>query len=282
MINNLINLLTKDKETRLFMVDATNILEHSNLSNMKTEFARQLYTKIFINCCLLRGFITEIGQRITVTIRFHPVGFTAHCDIDSSGNVNCIFSSRLAYYNGDLGNLIGEGASLSITRGGWMVGMFTGTVELKSISMEQCFSYFYTKSEQTKTIFRTWTENGIARGCLIQPLPFYNNDNLQYVIDSIDRTEIFKAKEMWAEFPVEAFPYATVTGEYQLQIECNCSKEMFLGILMSVETDELNKSIKSSRNEELECGICGKRYIFDTKDLETIVRIKESEDGQIS
>jgi len=46
---------------------------------------------------------------------------------------------------------------------------------------------------------------------------------------------------------------------------------------MSVETDELKKSIKVGKNEELECGICGKRYIFRTNDLEIIVKMKESE-----
>jgi molecular chaperone Hsp33 len=277
MKNNLVKLLTTDKEVRLFIVDVTSIIENSNLNGMKTDFARELYTKIFIDCCLLRGFLTEEDQRINVSIRFRPIGYTVHCDIDGFGNVNCVFSSQLATFDGEFIDLIGEGASLSITRGGWMVGMFTGTVELKSASMEECFSFFYSKSEQIKTIFRTWTENGIARGCLVQPLPFYNNYNLLSVINCIDSSDSLKAKEKWAELPMKEFSYATVIGKYSLQIECMCSKEMFFGILMSVETNEIKKSIKSCRNEELECGICGKKYIFNTMELEAIVKIKESE-----
>ena len=277
MKKNLVKLLTKDKEIRLFIVDATNILERSNLRDMKTDFARQLYTNIFIDCCLLRGFLTEIDQRINVSIRFKPAGYTAYCDVNGRGNVNCIFSSRLASFNGDFADLVGEGTSLSITRGSWTGGMFTGTVELMSASIDSCFSYFYSKSEQTKTIFRTWIENGIARGCLIQPLPFYNIDNLKFVMDGIDSAKKYIVTEQWAELPLKVFPYATVVDEYIVQSECNCSKEMFFGILMSVETDELKKSIKVGKNEELECGICGKRYIFRTNDLEMIVKMKESE-----
>ncbi|WP_055666654.1 Hsp33 family molecular chaperone HslO [Desnuesiella massiliensis] len=277
MKKNLVKLLTKDKEIRLFIIDATNILERSNLKNMKTDFARQLYTNIFIDCCLLRGFLTEVDQRISVSVRFKPAGHTAHCDVDGSGNVNCTFSSQLAAFNGDFADLVGDGASLSISRASWMSGIFTGTVELKSASINSCFSYFYSKSEQTKTIFRTWIENGIARGCLIQPLPFYNINHLHFVMDSIYSAEKYMITEQWAELTIRVFPYATVVDEYIVQSECNCSKEMFFGILMSVETDELKNSIEVGKNEELECGICGKRYIFSTNDLEAIVKIKESE-----
>lgn len=277
MKKNLVKLLTKDKEIRLFIVDATSILEHSNLKNMKTDFARQLYTNIFIDCCLLRGFLTEVDQRINVSIRFKPTGHTVHCDVDGSGNVNCIFSSQLAAFNGDFADLVGDGASLSISRASWMAGAFTGTVELKSASINSCFSYFYSKSEQTKTIFRTWIENGIARGCLIQPLPFYNIDHLQFVTDSIDSAEKYIVTDKWGKLLVKVFPYATIIDEYVVQSECNCSKEMFFGILMSVETDELKYSIGVGKTEELECGICGKRYIFNTDDLETIVKMRESE-----
>lgn len=274
MKKNLVKLLTKDKEFRIFIVDATSILEHSNLKDMKTDSARHLYTNIFIDCCLLRGFITEIEQRISVSIRFKPDGYTAHCDIDGSGKVNCVFSSRLANFNGVFDELTGEGASLSISRGSWMGGMFTGTVELKSASIDSCFSYFYSKSEQTKTIFRTWNENEVARGCMIQPLPFYNIDKLQVIKGNIDTTDMVTGE--WENIPKKVFPYTTIVDEYVVQSECNCSKEMFSGILMSIETHELIKSINNGKSEETECGICGKMYTFNTDDLESIVKMKES------
>lgn len=275
MEKNLAKLITKDKEIRLFIVDASNILELSNLKDMKTDFAKKLYINIFIDCCLLRGFLTEVNQRINVSIRFKPAGYTAYCDIDGSGNVNCTFSSQLAAFNGNYYDLIGEGATISISRASWMAGIFTGTVELKSANIDSCFSYFYSKSEQTKTIFRTWIENGIARGCLVQPLPFYSIEHLKFVLDSIGSAEKYIITEKWAQLPIRVFPYAIVVDEYIVQNECNCSKEMFFGILMSIETDELMSSIKAGRNEELECGICGKKYIFYTNDLEIIVKMKE-------
>lgn len=54
---------------------------------------------------------------------------------------------------------------------------------------------------------------------------------------------------------------------------------MFFCLLMSVDTDELKESIQMNKDEELECGICGKKYVFDRSDLEAIIKIKVKEQG---
>lgn len=277
MKNNLIKLLTLDKEIRLYIADTTDIMVNSNLKDMETDFAKQLYKQIFTSGSLLRGFLTEKDQRLNIGIRFKPEGCSAQCDIDGSGNIHCIFSSKLKVFDGEFTDLIGEGASLSITRGSWLGGMFTGTVELKSDSIESCFSDFYSKSEQIETIFRIWASNGIVRGCMIQPLPFYCSDNLNNVIESVDNNEIYLSTGKWSNLQSEIFPYASLIEEYILQTECNCSKEMFFGLLMSIDTDELKISIQRNKSEELECGICGKKYVFNRDELEAIVEIKERE-----
>ena len=277
MKNNLIELLTSDKEIRLYIADTTELLRKSNLKDMRTYFAKQLYKEIFTTCSLLRGFLTEKDQRLNVNIRFKAEGCLVRCDIDGSGNIHCSFSSNLKAFDGEFIDLIGEGSSLSITRGSWLGGMFTGTVELKSDSIEQCFSDFYSRSEQIETIFRTWTNNGIVRGLMIQPLPFYNNDKLNNVIESVDNNKICLSTGEWSKLQSKAFPYADILEEYTLQTECPCSKEMFFGLLMSVDTDELKESIQMNKDEELECGICGKKYEFNRSDLEAIVEIKVRE-----
>src|SRR5699024_3761177 len=180
---------------------------------------------------------------------------------------HCSFSSKLKIFDGEFIDLTGEGASLSITRGSWLGGMFTGTVELKSDSIEHCFSDFYYKSEQIETIFRTWVSNGMVRGLMIQPLPFYNKKNLDIMIESVDNNKLYLSTGEWSKLQRNVFTCASINEEYTLQRECSCSKEMFFGLLMSVDTDELKVSIQMNRDEELECGICGRKYVFDRSDL---------------
>ena len=53
MDNHLKKLITKDREVRLFLIDTTHILSENKLSEMKTEFANNLYTRLFTCCSLL-------------------------------------------------------------------------------------------------------------------------------------------------------------------------------------------------------------------------------------
>lgn len=110
---------------------------------------------------------------------------------------------------------------------------------------------------------------------MIQLLPFVGSDSLKNVIDSINRNQMFLSTGEWGEIPNGVFPYAQVIEEYSIQTECGCSKEMFLGFLLSVETEDLKLSIKINKSEELECGICGNKYLFNTDDLEAIVKMKD-------
>lgn len=280
MKNNLLKLLTNNKEVRIYITDVTDVLEHSKLKNFKTDFSKELYIRMFTCCCLLRGFLTEKEQRLDVSIRFKKEGHSVYCNIDGDGNIHCTFSSKLRIFNGEFKDLVGKGSTLSISRGSWMGGMFTGTIELNANSIEGCFLDFYSRSEQIETIFRTWVRNGIVRGCMIQPLPFAQNDNIKYVIDSVDKNQNSISTGEWADLPNKVFSYANVIEEYKIQVECNCSREMFFGILMSVEKEELKLSIQLNKTEELECGICGNKYLFNTDDLKEIVKIKEAIDGE--
>lgn len=272
---NFLKLLTNDKEIRIFLVEATSLLEESELKGMQTPLARQLYANIFVNCCLLWGFLTEAGQRITVSFRFKPEGCLASGLINWAGNVTCTFSSPLASFAGQFADLAGEGATLSITKGSRREGVFTGTVELKAPSIDACFSDFYTQSEQIKTIFRTWFEKGVARGCLVQPLPFAGDERLKSVLERIDRAENYLVTEEWTALPSIVFPDAAIVEADDLRSGCICSKEWFCSALKTLETAELEKFIEAGETMELACGICGKRYEFSPAELEMIVGHKE-------
>ena len=274
MKNNVIKLLTDNKEVRLFLVDSTTVLQASTVSEMKTSFAKELYTKIFTCCCLLRGFLSSDDQRLSIKVRFSKE-YYIYCEIDGFGNVNCTFSSELKSYIGPFQDLVDEDSILSITRGSWSGGMFSGTVGLDSVSIESCLTHFYSQSEQLQTIFKTWIQDEVVRGCVVQPLPFANRTTIRSAMEVISQNENELCKVIWADLPNRIFPFATVIEAYGIQTECNCSGEIFKGILMSLDVVELKQSIQTNKSEELECGICGAKYQFDINVLKEIVKIKE-------
>src|SRR5690606_20757669 len=140
MEKNLLKLLTVDREIRLFAVDVTKVLRFSALRAMRAEPARQHYVKIFANCALLRGLLTP-EQRGTVTVRLKAEGCSYHYEIDGHGAVHCLFSPKLWSFDGDVADLVGEGATLSMTRGSWSGGVITVTVELTQLAVYDLFSY---------------------------------------------------------------------------------------------------------------------------------------------
>ncbi len=89
MKNNLVKLLTNDKEVRFFIVDTTEALKQSHLKEMKTDFSKELYVKVFTSCSLLRGFLTSEDQRLSVNVRFKSKGYSINCEIDGCGNIHC-------------------------------------------------------------------------------------------------------------------------------------------------------------------------------------------------
>lgn len=273
MEKNLLKLLTVDREIRLFVVDVTKVLRFSALRAMRAEPARQLYVKIFANCALLRGLLTP-EQRATVAVRFKPEGYSAHCEIDGRGAVHCLFSPKLCSFDGDVADLVGEGATLSITRGSWTGGMFTGTVELTQHAVDDFFSYFYSKSEQTETVFMTWTDAAPFRGCMVQPLPLAHREQVDQVLSRLRRDGPRLRTVAWEQISDTFAPWAEIVEQQAVHASCHCSREMFLGLLMAVDTEDLTRAIQENRTEKAECGVCGKVYVFQREDLEEVVRRK--------
>ena len=270
MNNHLKKLITKDREIRLFLIDTTHILSENKLSEMKTEFANNLYTRLFTCCSLLRGLLATEDQRLSMKIQLEPRGYYANAEVDGYGHVNCTLSPELKSYDGSYSDLVGESSIISITRGSWLGGMFTGTVELTSDSIESALSYFYSQSEQLETTFVTWGGPWVTGGLMIQPLPFADMTKLR------DRVDVLRSVSK-QEVVERIYSQAIVIEEYHIKPNCNCSKDAFFGILMGIDVAALRESIKKNRSEELECGICGTKYSFDKNDLMEIVKMKEDD-----
>lgn len=273
-MKKLVKLLTTDKQARLYLTDATEVLRQSGWEEIKTPDAQELYRTMFTICCLLRGLLTQEEQRISIHLRFRKKGHSLQCEVDGTGNIHCLFSASLKVFEGRITDLVGEGATLSLTRGSWKGGMFTGTVEAKAGTLEDCFADFYSQSEQTETIFLIGEDKETARGCMIQPLPFASHGRTAELVHQWTATKE-RCQAPWRNLAATVFPNTRLLEEYELETHCACSREMFFGLLLSLETEELQAALEAGKTEELECGICGKAYRFSPEELEMAVSVKE-------
>ncbi|OUN00746.1 MAG: hypothetical protein BAA04_00320 [Firmicutes bacterium ZCTH02-B6] len=270
---NLIRLLSSDGQVRLVVVDVTEPLRTSRLREVTAHAAQELYKQIYTNCALLRGLLGE-EERVSVNLRFRGEGRFCHAAVDGLGNIHCSFSEALRTFDGDPRELVGEGATLSITRGSWTGGMFTGTVELPQDSLDQCFTHFYRQSEQLETVFHSWTTAEPIRGCLVQPLPSAVHASVRALVKRVQEASARLQTTAWDDIESVFASFARVVGRGAVRSECYCSKEMLRGLLAACDLEELERAIAQEDGLEVECGLCGRKYRYDGGDLQAVVDLK--------
>jgi len=278
MSANLLKFLSNDREARLIVADVTAPLRTSRMGEVETETARKLYSKIYTNCALLQGLLTD-EQRLSVTFRFRGEGHVVYAEVDGAGHVHCAFSTRMCTFEGDPIELFGQGATLSITRGSWTGGMFTGTVELVRPGIDEAFSYFYRQSEQLETFFFTWTDGDPVRGCMIQPLPFARQGSVKRLMSQVLQEAARLRQAQWDEVEAVLSPIARVVERVVVHTHCQCSKEVLWGMLMAVDLEQLESALWEESAIEMECGLCGRKYLYDRGDLERAVLLKQRMSG---
>ncbi len=280
MDNTVVKLLTRNREVRICIADVTTLTASGRYGKGESAILSEVYDPIFVNSCLLRGLINENDARVSVAVRFRPNGYTANAEIEGNGRVNCTLSPALAAFNGGYADLATAGGTMSITRGSWKGGMATGSVELSETSIDSCFTKFFAESEQTRTKFLTSFETGSSRGVLVQPLPNYNEDYFNTLVDRVTNSIDLIATYDLCDIHRDVFPDATVVESHELRSECGCSKKVFFWLLMSIEIKDLKESIRVGKSEKIVCGVCGREVVYEESDLKEIVRIKEGRESE--
>ncbi|WP_396426799.1 Hsp33 family molecular chaperone HslO [Lederbergia sp. NSJ-179] len=71
------------------------------------------------------------------------------------------------------------------------------------------------------------------------------------------------------------FSGSEIIGQNQVQFWCGCSKEMFYGLLHSLENKDLMEYIHSNESIETSCHICGRPYLFSPSEIQNLLRKEE-------
>ncbi|MDV2888300.1 Hsp33 family molecular chaperone HslO, partial [Alkalihalophilus pseudofirmus] len=63
------------------------------------------------------------------------------------------------------------------------------------------------------------------------------------------------------------FGEAEIIGHSTAQFFCGCSKDMFFGLLHSIDKSELKEYVQSGTPIKSTCKICGRNYLFYTEEI---------------
>ncbi|WP_066189984.1 Hsp33 family molecular chaperone HslO [Gracilibacillus timonensis] len=284
MSTSIIKTLIFDKQVRLYLTNNTGLLNeiipiHQEANHViKATLANSLSVVSLLSATL------KEKQRLSTTLLMSQPKNKMHIDVDAQGNLRGYANDHLlAQEPASVKQLIGQKGSIRMIKSSNM-NQFTGITDMPYQDIDKDFSHYFQQSEQTDTLFKThidWTKkNAIANsyGLYAQLLPQASKELLMYVGEAFDMlTSVLSKLSNVTETELAAtlrkyFGESSIIGYDEVQFFCDCSKEMFFGLLHAMNKGEIENQIQSGQPMPASCNICGKTYLFTTEELRTYLQ----------
>lgn len=183
----------------------------------------------------------------------------------------------------DIGKAVGNQGFLNIIKDIGLKDPYTGLVPLATGEIAEDFANYFAISEQKPTVVALGVlvdKNGVksAGGYLLTLLPDATEEDIKIIEEAVQKCE--QISKMLEQNMTLIDIARTVTQDEQIQIleeniipvyECNCSKEKFEKGIISLGKKEIQDIIQEQGRAEVQCHFCNKKYVFDKKELETIL-----------
>lgn len=289
MGSKIISGITSDKSVRIYVVDATEMVEQARIIHKATPVSTAALGRVISATSLMGRMLKSEKESLTFQIKGSNDIKSIIGVGNSDGNVKAYISNpdvvREANARGkiDVGGAIGQGHLLVVKDLG-LKEPFIGRCELVSGEIAEDLAAYYMQSEQQPSVISLGvlmdSEIGgvaAAGGIIIQPLPFADDE----VIDKIERsieglpaisTLISQgnsvedvARIALKEFDVE------IISEKSVELYCDCSRERVEKALISLGTNELVEILETDGQAELSCHFCNKKYRFDEENIKNII-----------
>lgn len=181
----------------------------------------------------------------------------------------------------DVGGAVGRG-QLYITKDIGLKEPYQGVVPLQNGEIGEDFAYYFTMSEQTPS--------AVALGVLVAPEGHVLTAGgliIQMMPGAEESTAVFIERQLTQLPPITTLleqgisPFQLIQraigediplkllDELDVHYECDCSKERFLGPLLTLGTDEIQGMLETEGAVEVRCHFCNKLYHFERHELET-------------
>ncbi|OZU87850.1 hypothetical protein CIL03_14185 [Virgibacillus indicus] len=290
MKNKIIKALVFDKQVRLYFVDNTALInEIINLNGHNNRIINVALGKTVSGISLLSATLKG-EQRLSATITMSNPKYKIFADTSAHGNVRGYANQSLVKASGmedvSIQNLIGQKASIRMITGSDM-NQFTGITDMPYQNIDKDLSHYFNQSEQLETYIETNLainkENTVlySYAMFAQLLPGAPRHLLSEMKERINTSSSFLAKlkgidriQIQEELR-NYFSDLEIIGQVPVQFSCRCSKEMFYGMLNSLDEKELMTYIYANKIIKSSCHICGRTYQFYPTEIKTLLRKEE-------
>ncbi len=288
MSDSLIKALAYNNEIRVYVINATNMVEEARKLHDSWSTATAAIGRTIIGTTLLGATLKNEQDKLTVRIQGNgPLG---HIIADSN-----MYGETKAYVDNphvtldlndkgklDVKGAVGTEGMLSVSKDQGLKTPFSGQVPLISGELAEDFTYYMAVSEQTPSAFGLSVlvnpDESVqtAGGFMIQVLPGASDETIDelektiqqipQISDSLDKNTDLEA----ILIQLVGEDNYKILEEMPVSFKCDCSKERFSNAIVSLGKDEIQQMIDEDGGAEAVCHFCRSKYEYDINELEAL------------
>lgn len=288
MSDSLIKALAYNNEIRVYVVDATEMVEEARERHDSWNTATAALGRAMIGTTLLSATLKNEQDKLTVRIQGDgPLGYII-VDGNMYGEIKgYVHNPKVALELNDQGKLdvkgaVGTEGGLTVSKDLGLKNPFIGQVPLVSGELAEDFTYYMAVSEQTPSSFGLSVIVNpdetvqVAGGFMIQVLPGASEETLDQLEETLKKLP--QVSEMLDQNRDLENLLGQLVGkedykileEMPVSFKCDCSKERFTRAITSLGKNEIQQMIDEDQGAEAVCHFCGNKYQFTAEELEEL------------
>lgn len=286
-MDRIIRMITSDGSLMASAIDSSDLVYTAQRLHGLTKTSCAALGRLLTGASLMGAMLKEANATLTVKVDGGgPLGNLLAL-ADSKGNVRGYVDNPQIELpvrgDGklDVGGAVGRTGRLAVIRDFGTGEPYAGQVELVSGEIAEDLTNYYATSQQTPTVCALGVlvnkDDGIAMlagGMLIQALPGADEaalSRLEENIGKMDSVTTMLAKGLSPEdmcrIALEGFQ-VEVLDSFPVHYVCNCSKERFSSILLTLNPQELREMpLGEDGLMETICQYCNRKYYFSREEL---------------
>lgn len=151
---------------------------------------------------------------------------------------------------------------------------YQSMVSLEGESLAECFTQYFSQSEQLKTRLWMAVDEYSARGLMLQSLPMEDTslqedgwNHATVLADTIRDSELIELESQDLLYRLYHEEDLRIYDAKPLHFECTCSQDKVENTIRSIGEEEANLIIKEQRKISINCEFCNSLYELDSVDV---------------
>lgn len=290
-MDRIIRTITSDGSLMASAIDSTQLVYTAQRLHTLTKTSCAALGRLLTGASLMGAMLKETNATLTLKVAGDgPLGSLLAL-ADSRGNVRGYVDHPEVELplkpNGklDVGGAVGRNGRLAVIRDFGSGEPYSGQVELVSGEIAEDLTSYYAHSEQTPTVCALGVlvdkQDGdalLAGGMLIQALPGADDAalaRLEKNVAAMDSVTTMLAKGLSLEemcgLALNGFQVEKL-DEFHVGYACNCSKERFSRVLLTLSKDDLETlPLNDEGLVETVCQYCNRKYTFSKEEIQALV-----------